>query len=140
MMHYCYIVMLLIKIESLSEHCRMHHKWLCEKRNIPYSIFSLRIILWLFLLLFLIHCQKKTNWRIKKERNSSIQIIQFSVRIVFDFFLEKKLIWTFFALFPCLYIFDGERDPGLQAQNAKETSHLIFRNYLRATNALLERE
>lgn len=49
-----------------------------------------------------------------------------------------------FALFPCLYIFDGEKDPKAYkpiAQNAKESSHLICRKYLCIpTNALLEKE
>lgn len=137
-------MMLFVKNESVSVHCWMHHKWFCEKRNVLRFIFSLRIMWWLFSLLLLIHCQKKTNWRIKQERNSSIQIIQFSVRIVFEFFLlRKKLIWTFLPFFHVYTFLMEKRTQAYKpiAQNAKETSHLICRKYLCIpTNALLEKE
>lgn len=116
--------MLLIKIVSISEHCRMHHKWLCEKRDVLCFIFSPRIILWLFLLLFLIHCQSKTKKQNEKGNEREREKFIYSnysilcANCVF-IILKKKLLRTFFGLSPCLYIFDGEKDPSLQAYSPK---------------------
>lgn len=115
-------------------HYRPNHAWLCERNNTFRSSFCLtisrHIILWIFsFFVLLIHYPKIT--RLKREgeseskskrvRDRSIQIILFSVRIVF--WEKERPFLVFFHLVHTFLMGKGYRPT---ARNAKEIAHLYF--------------
>lgn len=64
--------------------------------------------------------KRKSRKRMKKKKRvSSIQITQFAVRIVFEFFFQRtEFIWTF-SVFSMFIHFWWKKDPNLQTHSPK---------------------